>query len=170
MWGIELKAFTGGRGSTPDVTSTSTGRMMNWSSLGALVLILIKAVWLSTSLDEKLALITPLVSKGGISWREKGNTCDLNCYYRSSSHQRITPSNPETRNSPITSQCLLVDLWEALNVDPHRWSTSQQPAERHRKGTHSRTKPSRPDATKPADILILLHHLQWFTVRVVDVY
>lgn len=53
----------------PDVTSTSTGRMMNWSSLGALVLIRMKAVWLSTSLDEKLALITPFVSKGGISWR-----------------------------------------------------------------------------------------------------
>lgn len=53
----------------PEVTSTSTGRMMNWSSSGALVLILMKAVWLSTSLDEKLALITPFVSNGGISWK-----------------------------------------------------------------------------------------------------
>lgn len=43
--------------------------MMNWSSLGALVLIRMKAVWLSTSLEEKLALITPFVSKGGISWK-----------------------------------------------------------------------------------------------------
>lgn len=51
----------------PEVTSTSTGSMMNWSSSGALVLILMKAVWLSTSLDEKLALITPFVSNGGIS-------------------------------------------------------------------------------------------------------
>lgn len=75
MSSIELNVFTG-LGSTPDVTSTSTGRMMNWSSLGALVLILMKAVWLSTSLDEKLALITPFVSKGGISWREKGSMCD----------------------------------------------------------------------------------------------
>lgn len=55
--------------SRPDVTSTSTGRMMNWSSFGALVLILMKAVWLSASLEEKLALITPFVSKGGISWK-----------------------------------------------------------------------------------------------------
>lgn len=62
--------FSQGLNSTPDVTSTSTGRMMNWSSLGALVLILMKAVWLSTSLDEKLALITPFVSNGGISWSE----------------------------------------------------------------------------------------------------
>lgn len=75
MSSIELNVFTG-VGSTPDVTSTSTGRMMNWSSLGALVLILMKAVWLSTSLDEKLALITPFVSKGGISWRDKGSMCD----------------------------------------------------------------------------------------------
>lgn len=67
---IKINVFTR-FGSTPDVTSTSTGRMMNWSSLGALVFILMKAVWLSTSLDEKLALITPFVSKGGISCREK---------------------------------------------------------------------------------------------------
>lgn len=63
-------------GSTPDVTSTSTGRMMNWSSLGALVLILMYAVWLSTSLEEKLALITPFVSNGGISWKNKSSMGD----------------------------------------------------------------------------------------------
>ena len=65
---IKINLLTGIT-SAPDVTSTSTGRMMNWSSLGALVLIRMKAVWLSTSLDEKLALITPFVSKGGISWK-----------------------------------------------------------------------------------------------------
>lgn len=59
------------RSNTPEVTSTSTGRMMNWSSFGALVLILMKAVWLSASRDEKLALITPFVSNGGISYRKK---------------------------------------------------------------------------------------------------
>jgi hypothetical protein len=54
-------------GNVPEVTSTSTGRMMNSSWLEAFVLILMKAVWLSASLDEKLALITPFVSNGGIS-------------------------------------------------------------------------------------------------------
>ena len=57
----------GSGGTSPEVTSTSTGRMMNCSWLGAFVLIRMKAVWLSASLDEKLARITPFVSNGGIS-------------------------------------------------------------------------------------------------------
>lgn len=56
------------RGHWPEVTSTSTGRMKNSSSLEVLVLILMKAVWLSASREEKLALITPFVSNGGISY------------------------------------------------------------------------------------------------------
>ena len=48
---------------SPVVTSTSTGRMINSVLSEAFVFILMNAVWLSASLDEKLALITPLVVK-----------------------------------------------------------------------------------------------------------
>lgn len=46
----------------PVVTSTSTGRIINSVLSEAFVFILMKAVWLSASLEEKLALITPFVS------------------------------------------------------------------------------------------------------------
>lgn len=79
------------RSNTPEVTSTSTGRMMNWSSFGALVLILMKAVWLSASRDEKLALITPFVSNGGISYRKKKHWINNSVFIKKKKRQ-----TPET--------------------------------------------------------------------------
>lgn len=94
--GTQKKTKTIKKDSTPDVTSTSTGRMINLSSLGALVLIRMKAVWLSSSLDEKLALITPFVSKGAISLGTKKTTARSQCgswvYKTTRLHKKLTIS------------------------------------------------------------------------------
>lgn len=72
----------------PVVTSTSTGRMINSSSLDAFVLILMKAVWLSASREEKLALITPFVSNGAISYgTQKHLAYENNKFYHNSDLQ-----------------------------------------------------------------------------------
>lgn len=94
------------RSNTPEVTSTSTGRMMNWSSFGALVLILMKAVWLSASRDEKLALITPFVSNGGISYRKKSpglKTLSLLKKKKKVKHLKLTHNFPVPPCCPVGS-------------------------------------------------------------------
>ncbi len=59
--------------------------MINSSSLDAFVLILMKAVWLSASREEKLALITPFVSNGAISYEtQKKLAYENNKFYHNS--------------------------------------------------------------------------------------
>lgn len=128
------------RSNTPEVTSTSTGRMMNWSSFGALVLILMKAVWLSASRDEKLALITPFVSNGGISYRKKSPgliTLSL-LKKKKDKHLKLTHNFPVPPCCPVGSSRwrsppleYISTTWRRKKKNPH-YSTSVQKKHYHK--------------------------------------